>query len=82
MEKVNLIYLIILISIVKQFEKKHNQNKLKLHRNIVKKNYNERNNYMASLNRYLTKKNEESIIKKEKEFQKYQSYVSKIIHNY
>ena len=59
-----------------KIEKRHNQNKLKLHKNIVKKNYNERNNYITSLDKYLTKKNEESIIKKQKAFQKYQSFVS------
>ena len=64
------------ISIVMKIEKRHNQNKLKLHKNIVKKNFYERNNYMASLDKYLTKKNEESIIKKQKAFQKYQSFVS------
>jgi hypothetical protein len=59
-----------------KIEKRHNQNKLKLHKNIVKKNYNERNNYITSLDKYLAKKNEESIIKKQKAFQKYQSFVS------
>jgi hypothetical protein len=59
-----------------KIEKRHNQNKLKLHKNLVKKNYNERNNYITSLDKYLAKKNEESIIKKQKAFQKYQSFVS------
>ena len=59
-----------------KIEKRHNQNKLKLHKKIVKKNYNERNNYITSLDKYLAKKNEESIIKKQKAFQKYQSFVS------
>ena len=59
-----------------KIEKRHNQNKLKLHKNIVKKNYNERNNYITSLDKYLAKKNEESIIKKQKACQKYQSFVS------
>lgn len=61
---------------MKKIEKKNNLNKLKIHRNIVKKNYNERNNYMTSLDKYLAKKNEESIMRKQKAFQKYQSYVS------
>ena len=57
-------------------ENRHNQNRKKLHKNIVKKNKKERNNYISSLERYLTKKQEESIIKEEKSFQKYQSFVS------
>ena len=57
-------------------ENRHNQNRKRLHKNIVKKNNRERNNYISSLERYLTKKQEESIIKEEKSFQKYQSFVS------
>ena len=65
-----------LFNIVSKFEKRHNQNRIKLHKNIVRKNNSERNNYITSLGKYITKKIEEEEIKKEKAFQKYQSYVS------
>ena len=60
-------------------ENRHNQNRKRLHKNIVKKNNRERNNYLSSLEKYLSKKQEESMIKKEKAFQKYQSFVSRIL---
>ena len=60
-------------------ENRHNQNRKRLHKNIVKKNKRERNNYISSLEKYLSKKQEESMIKKEKAFQKYQSFVSRIL---
>ena len=66
-----------------EIEKRHNQNKLKLHKKIVKKNNKERNNFISSLDKYLTKQQEESVIRQEKAFQKYQTYVSYIyIINY
>ncbi len=66
-----------------EIEKRHNQNKLKLHKKIVKKNNKERNNFISSLDKYLTKQKEESVIRQEKAFQKYQTYVSYIyIINY
>ena len=66
-----------------EIEKRHNQNKLKLHKKIVKKNNNERNNFISSLDKYLAKQKEESVIRQEKAFQKYQTYVSYIyIINY
>lgn len=61
---------------MRQIEKRHNQNRLKLHKKIVKKNNKERNNFMTSLDKYLTKKKEESILRQEKSFKKYQSFVS------
>jgi len=68
---------------VNEIEKRHNQNKLKLHKKIVKKNNKERNNFISSLDKYLTKQKEESVIRQEKAFQKYQTYVSYIyIINY
>ena len=60
-------------------ENRHNQNRQRLHKNIVKKNNRERNNYISSLEKYLSKKQEESKIKKEKAFQKYQSFVRRIL---
>ena len=66
-----------------EIEKRHDQNKLKLHKKIVKKNNKERNNFISSLDKYLTKQKEESVIRQEKAFQKYQTYVSYIyIINY
>lgn len=66
-----------------EIEKRHNQNKLKLHKKIVTKNNKERNNFISSLDKYLTKQKEESVIRQEKAFQKYQTYVSYIyIINY
>ena len=66
-----------------EIEKRHNQNKLKLHKKIVKKNNKERNNFISSLDKYLAKQKEESVIRQEKAFQKYQTYVSYIyIINY
>ena len=66
-----------------EIEKRHNQNKLKLNKKIVKKNNKERNNFKSSLDKYLTKQKEESVIRQEKAFQKYQTYVSYIyIINY
>ena len=59
-----------------KIEKRHNQNRMRMHKNIVKKNYMERTNYLSSLDKYINKKNEESILKKENAFKKYQSYVS------
>ena len=59
-----------------QIQKRYNQNKIKLHKKIVNKNSIERNNFNTSLSKFLLKKKEESIIKQEKAFQKYQSYVS------
>jgi hypothetical protein len=68
---------------VNEIEKRHNQNKLKLHKKIVTKNNKERNNFISSLDKYLTKQKEESVIRQEKAFQKYQTYVSYIyIINY
>ena len=64
---------------MRRIEKRHKLNRQKLHKNIVKKNNKERNNYICSLEKYLSKKQEESIIKEEKAFQKYQSFVSKEI---
>lgn len=43
---------------------------------ISKKNNKERKNYMSSLDRYIAKQKEESMIKEEKAFKKYQGYVS------
>ena len=66
-----------------EIEKRHNQNKLKLHKKIVTKNNKERNNFISFLDKYLTKQKEESVIRQEKAFQKYQTYVSYIyIINY
>ena len=66
-----------------EIEKRHNQNKLKLHKKIVTKNNKERNNFISSLDKYLAKQKEESVIRQEKAFQKYQTYVSYIyIINY
>ncbi len=59
-----------------KIEKRQSLNKLQMHRNIVKKNNRERNNYMCSLDKYLLQKEKELKIKKEKAFQKYQSFVS------
>ena len=59
-----------------KIEKRQSLNKLQIHRNIVKKNNIERNNYICSLDKYLLQKEKESRIKKEKAFQKYQSFVS------
>ena len=59
-----------------KIEKRQSLNKLQIHRNIVKKNNRERNNYICSLDKYLLQKEKESRIKKEKAFQKYQSFVS------
>ena len=39
---------------------------MKLHKKIIKKNNIERNNFKTSLNKYLLKKKEESIINKKK----------------
>jgi hypothetical protein len=63
-----------------KIEKKHNQNRMRMHKNIVKKNNMERTNYLTSLDKYINKKNEESILRKENAFKKYQAYVS-IIKN-
>ena len=63
-----------------KIEKKHNQNRMRMHKNIVKKNNLERTNYLTSLDKYINKKNEESILRKENAFKKYQAYVS-IIKN-
>jgi hypothetical protein len=65
---------------VNEIEKRHNQNKLKLHKKIVKKNNKERNNFISSLDKYLAKQKEESVIRQEKAFQKYQTYVSYIYY--
>ena len=59
-----------------KIEKKHNQNRMRMHKNIVKKNNLERTNYLTSLDKYINKKNEESILRKENAFKKYQAYVS------
>ena len=63
-----------------KIEKRHNQNRMRMHKNIVKKNNMERTNYLTSLDKYINKKNEESILRKENAFKKYQAYVS-IIKN-
>ena len=59
-----------------KIEKRHNQNRMRMHKNIVKKNNMERTNYLSSLDKYINKKNEESILRKENAFKKYQAYVS------
>lgn len=59
-----------------KIEKRHNQNRIRMHKSIVKKNYMERTNYLSSLDKYINKKNEESMLKQETAFKKYQSYVS------
>ena len=47
-----------------KIEKRQSLNKLQMHRNIVKKNNRERNNYMCSLDKYLLQKEKELKIKK------------------
>ena len=59
-----------------KIEKRHNQNRMRMHKNIVKKNNMERTNYLSSLDKYINKKNEESLLRKENAFKKYQAYVS------
>ena len=59
-----------------KIEKRHNQNRMRMHKNIVKKNNMERTKYLSSLDKYINKKNEESILRKENAFKKYQAYVS------
>ena len=62
---------------MKKIQKRNDMNRKTLHQSIVQKNLNERNNFITNLDKYLAKKREESEIKKEQAFQKYQSYASK-----
>lgn len=77
LQNVNIfIILYIIIIIVKQIEERNNYNKEIKHKEISNKNDRERKNYISSLNRYMAKQKEDSMIKEQKAFKKYQGYVS------
>ena len=63
---------------MKRIEKKYNEFRQKYYKSLVKKNNNEREHYITSLQNYLNKQKELSEIKKEKAFNRYQSFVSDI----
>ena len=77
LQNVNIYYFIYyIIIIVKKIEERNNYNKEIKNKEISKKNYRERKNYISSLDRYMAKQKEESMIREEKAFKKYQGYVS------
>ena len=63
-------------------EERHRKYNEEIHINILNKINNERKKYCESLDKYLMKKKEEEKLKKEKEFKKYQNFVSFIKINY
>lgn len=58
-------------------EERHRKHKEEIQSFISNRINNERKKYCESLEKYITKKKEEEILKKEKAFKKYQNYVSK-----
>ena len=57
-------------------EERHRKYNEEIHINILNKINNERKKYCESLDKYIIKKKEEEKLRKEKEFKKYQNFVS------
>ena len=57
-------------------EERHKKFNEDIHIKILNKINNERKKYCESLEKYIMKKKEEEILKKEKAFKKYQNFVS------
>ena len=57
-------------------EERHRKHREAAHTYINNKINNERKKYCESLEKYIMKKREEEILKKEKAFKKYQNFVS------
>ena len=63
-------------------ELRHKRYKEDLKNNISEKINNERLKYCSSLDKFMIKKREEEALRKEKEFKKYQNFVSFIINKF
>ena len=57
-------------------EERHRKHREATHTYICNRINNERKKYCESLEKYIMKKREEEILKKEKAFKKYQNFVS------
>lgn len=57
-------------------EERHKKYNEAIHMNILNKINNERRKYFQSLDKYNLKRKEEEKLQKEKEFKKYQNFVS------
>lgn len=57
-------------------EERHKKYNEEIHVNILNRINNERRKYCESLDKYIIKRKEEEKLRKEKEFKKYQNFVS------